>query len=75
MRTYVFNATLPSGMVSAVSSNQQASQKDLDKRIEAGGRKLDLKRTRLQAQFARMESAVAQLQAQGQRMQSQLGQG
>jgi flagellar capping protein FliD len=65
--------TLPGGILTSMTDSASRLQSDLDLRIKEGERRIDIKRTRLEAQFVRMESAVAQLQAQGQRLNSQLG--
>ena len=72
MRTYVNSAVLPAGFLSGMTSTSAQQQTDLDSRIAETTRRMELKRSRLEAQFARMEGAVAQLQAQGNRLNSQL---
>lgn len=73
LRSYVTTNTLPTGMVGTATTTAAARQTDLDSRIAQNQRLLDLKRRHLEAQFSKMESAVAQLQSQGQRLQAQLG--
>ncbi|HEY3083499.1 MAG TPA: flagellar filament capping protein FliD [Chloroflexota bacterium] len=72
MRSYLNGVTLPGGILTSMTSTANARQSYLDARIQNTQRLLDQKRTRLEAQFSRMESAVAQLQAQGNRLSSQL---
>jgi flagellar hook-associated protein 2 len=72
MRSYLNGVTLPGGILNSMTDTANARQSYLDTRIQNTQRLLDQKRTRLEAQFSRMESAVAQLQAQGNRLSSQL---
>jgi flagellar hook-associated protein 2 len=75
LRGYLAGATLPGGVVAAADNSAMAREADIDRQVSRLNDALDSKRKRLQAQFANMESAIAQLQAQGQRMQQQLGSG
>ena len=71
-RNFSTNATLPGGLVTAMTDGATVHGTDLDRRVSNQQRLLDLKRSRLEARFARMESALAMVQSQGQQLQSQL---
>lgn len=73
LRNYVSKSTMPQGLIQVMSNAATTRGTDLTQEINRQQERLDRKRQLLQAQFARMESALAQIQAQGQRLQSQLG--
>lgn len=73
LRSFTFNALLPSGLIQTMTHAADERGTDLTTEIQQQQDRIDQRRQTLQAQFARMESALAQIQQQGQRMQSQLG--